>query len=85
MTTLVRRSPDTVDTVLLKELANRVEAADADSRVEVINAMTSRPLGEVPRCTSDDTNIMAFTGCRNTRNLHLTEDLGPSATRLPLG
>ena len=43
MTTLVRRSPDTVDTVLLKELANRVEAADADSRVEVINAMTGRP------------------------------------------
>jgi succinate-semialdehyde dehydrogenase/glutarate-semialdehyde dehydrogenase len=54
MTTLVRRSPDTVDTVLLKELANRVEAADADSRVEVINAMTGRPLGDVPRCTSDD-------------------------------
>jgi hypothetical protein len=45
----LRRSPDTVDTVLLKELANRVEAADADSRVEVINAMTGHPLGEVRR------------------------------------
>jgi len=48
------RSPDTVDTVLLKELANRVEAADAGSHVEVINAMTGRPLGDVPRCTVDD-------------------------------
>jgi succinate-semialdehyde dehydrogenase/glutarate-semialdehyde dehydrogenase len=54
MTTIAGRSPDTVDTVLLKELANRVEAADADSRVEVSNAMTGRPLEEVPRCTSDD-------------------------------
>jgi succinate-semialdehyde dehydrogenase/glutarate-semialdehyde dehydrogenase len=36
------------------ELASRVEAADVDSRVEVTNAMTGRPLGEVPRCTSDD-------------------------------
>jgi succinate-semialdehyde dehydrogenase / glutarate-semialdehyde dehydrogenase len=54
MTTLAGRSADTVDTVLLKELANRVEAADADCRVEVINAMTGRPLGDVPRCTSDD-------------------------------
>jgi len=34
MTTLGGRSPDTVDTVLLKELADRVEAADADSRVK---------------------------------------------------
>jgi succinate-semialdehyde dehydrogenase/glutarate-semialdehyde dehydrogenase len=54
MTAIAGRSPDTVDTVLLKELANRVEAADTDSRVEVGNAMTGRPLGEVPRCTSDD-------------------------------
>jgi len=48
------RSPESVDTVLLKELANRVEAADAGSHVEVINAMTGRPLGDVPRCTVDD-------------------------------
>ena len=48
------RSPETLDTVLLKELANRVEAADAGSHVEVINAMTGRPLGDVPRCTVDD-------------------------------
>jgi succinate-semialdehyde dehydrogenase / glutarate-semialdehyde dehydrogenase len=41
-------------TFLLKELASRVEAADAGSRLEVINAMTGRPLGDVPRCTSDD-------------------------------
>jgi succinate-semialdehyde dehydrogenase/glutarate-semialdehyde dehydrogenase len=54
MTTIAGRSPDAVDTVLLKELANRVEAADADSRVEVSNAMTGRPLEEVLRCTSDD-------------------------------
>ncbi|HSS23842.1 MAG TPA: succinic semialdehyde dehydrogenase [Mycobacterium sp.] len=54
MTTLSRRSPDTVDTVLLKELADRVEAAGVDSRVEVTNAMTGRPVGDVPRCTSDD-------------------------------
>jgi succinate-semialdehyde dehydrogenase/glutarate-semialdehyde dehydrogenase len=54
MTTLDGRSPDIVDTVLLKELGSRVEAADADSRLEVTNAMTGRPLGDVPRCTSDD-------------------------------
>jgi succinate-semialdehyde dehydrogenase/glutarate-semialdehyde dehydrogenase len=42
------------DTVLLKELASRVKAAGADSRLEVTNAMTGRPLGDVPRCTSDD-------------------------------
>jgi succinate-semialdehyde dehydrogenase / glutarate-semialdehyde dehydrogenase len=54
MTKIAGRSPDTVDTVLLKELANRVEAADRGSCVEVGNAMTGRPLGEVPRCTSDD-------------------------------
>jgi succinate-semialdehyde dehydrogenase/glutarate-semialdehyde dehydrogenase len=54
MKTIAGRSPDTVDTVLLKELANRVEAGDADSSVEVGNAMTGRPLGEVPRCTGDD-------------------------------
>jgi succinate-semialdehyde dehydrogenase / glutarate-semialdehyde dehydrogenase len=41
-------------TFLLKELACRVEAADAGSRLEVSNAMTGRPLGDVPRCTSDD-------------------------------
>lgn len=54
MTTLGGRSADTVDTVLLKELANRVKAGDADSRVEVTNAMTGRALADVPRCTSDD-------------------------------
>jgi succinate-semialdehyde dehydrogenase / glutarate-semialdehyde dehydrogenase len=42
------------NTVLLKELASRVEAADADSRLEVTNAMTGEPLGDVPRCTTDD-------------------------------
>jgi succinate-semialdehyde dehydrogenase / glutarate-semialdehyde dehydrogenase len=41
-------------TFFLKELASRVEAADAGSRLEVSNAMTGRPLGDVPRCTSDD-------------------------------
>jgi succinate-semialdehyde dehydrogenase / glutarate-semialdehyde dehydrogenase len=40
--------------VLLKELASRVETADEASRLEVTNAMTGRPLGDVPRCTSDD-------------------------------
>jgi succinate-semialdehyde dehydrogenase/glutarate-semialdehyde dehydrogenase len=54
MTAFDGRSPDTVDTVLLKELASRVEAAHADSGVEVFNAMTGRPLGDVPRCTSAD-------------------------------
>ena len=54
MSTLDGRSANTADDVLLKELASRVEAADVDSRVEVTNAMTGRPLGEVPRCTSDD-------------------------------
>lgn len=54
MTASDGRSPDTVDTVLLKELASRVEAAHADSGVEVFNAMTGRPLGDVPRCTSAD-------------------------------
>jgi succinate-semialdehyde dehydrogenase/glutarate-semialdehyde dehydrogenase len=54
MTKIDGRSPDTVDTVLLKELANRVEAANPDSCVVVTNAMTGRPLGEVPRCTGDD-------------------------------
>ncbi len=41
------------DTVLLKELASRVESA-ADSRLEVTNAMTGQSLGDVPRCTADD-------------------------------
>jgi succinate-semialdehyde dehydrogenase/glutarate-semialdehyde dehydrogenase len=54
MTKIAGRSPYTVDTLLLKELSNRVEASDADRCVEVANAMTGRPLGEVPRCTSDD-------------------------------
>jgi succinate-semialdehyde dehydrogenase/glutarate-semialdehyde dehydrogenase len=54
MTTITGRSPETVDTVLLKELADRVVAADADSRLEVSNAMTGRRLGDVPRCTPDD-------------------------------
>lgn len=40
-------------TVLIKELASRVESA-ADSRLEVTNAMTGQPLGDVPRCTTDD-------------------------------
>lgn len=54
MTALAGRSPDTVDLLLLKELAHRVKAADADSRLEVTNAMTGQPLGDVPRCTPDD-------------------------------
>jgi succinate-semialdehyde dehydrogenase/glutarate-semialdehyde dehydrogenase len=41
-------------TALIKELASRVDAAEAGSRVEVTNAMTGRLLGDVPRCTSDD-------------------------------
>jgi succinate-semialdehyde dehydrogenase / glutarate-semialdehyde dehydrogenase len=41
-------------TFLLKELASRVDAADAASHLEVINAMTGRRLGDVPRCTSAD-------------------------------
>lgn len=40
-------------TALIKELASRVESA-ADSRLEVTNAMTGQPLGDVPRCTTDD-------------------------------
>jgi len=59
MTAFDGRSPDTVDTVLLKELASRVEAAHADSGVEVFNAMTGRPLGDVPRCTSADVTAAA--------------------------
>jgi delta 1-pyrroline-5-carboxylate dehydrogenase len=42
------------NTVLLKELASGVEAADGASRLEVTNAMTGRPLGDVPRCASGD-------------------------------
>ncbi|MCV7402572.1 succinate-semialdehyde dehydrogenase (NADP(+)) [Mycobacterium fragae] len=42
------------NTVFLKELASQVEAADAPSRLEVTNAMTGQPLGDVPRCTPDD-------------------------------
>jgi len=42
------------DSVLLKELASQVEAADTASRVEVINAMTGQSLGDVARCTADD-------------------------------
>jgi succinate-semialdehyde dehydrogenase / glutarate-semialdehyde dehydrogenase len=54
MTEFDGRSPDTVNTVLLKELASRVQSTEAGSRVEVTNAMTGRSLGDVPRCTSDD-------------------------------
>jgi hypothetical protein len=46
MTAFDGRSPDTVDTVLLKELASRVQSTDAGSRVEVTNAMTGRSLGD---------------------------------------
>ena len=45
------------NTVLLKELASRVEVADGASRLEVTNAMTGQPLGDVPRCTPD--NVVA--------------------------
>jgi succinate-semialdehyde dehydrogenase / glutarate-semialdehyde dehydrogenase len=41
-------------TLLLKELASRVESADSGSRLEVTNAMTGQSLGDVPRCTSAD-------------------------------
>jgi succinate-semialdehyde dehydrogenase / glutarate-semialdehyde dehydrogenase len=41
-------------TFLLKELGGRVESADGGSRLEVTNAMTGRPLGDVPRCTGAD-------------------------------
>ena len=54
MTAFDGRSPDTVDTVLLKELASRVEASHADSRIKVFNAMSGRPFGNVPRCTRAD-------------------------------
>jgi succinate-semialdehyde dehydrogenase/glutarate-semialdehyde dehydrogenase len=56
MSTLDRRGTTSLqgNTVLLKELASRVEAADAGSRLEVSNAMTGHLLGDVPRCTADD-------------------------------
>jgi succinate-semialdehyde dehydrogenase / glutarate-semialdehyde dehydrogenase len=54
MTTLAARSAGGVDSAFLKELASRVQAIDADSRLEVLNPMTGRPLGDVPRCTSAD-------------------------------
>jgi succinate-semialdehyde dehydrogenase / glutarate-semialdehyde dehydrogenase len=41
-------------TLLLKELASRVESADSGSRLEVTNAMTGQSLGDVPRCSSAD-------------------------------
>ena len=39
-----------------------MEAAHADSGVEVFNAMTGRPLGDVPRCTSADVAASAERG-----------------------
>ncbi|ORV64208.1 succinate-semialdehyde dehydrogenase [Mycobacterium gastri] len=39
---------------MLQELADLVTAAAAGYRLEVGNAMTGRPLGDVPRCTVDD-------------------------------
>lgn len=59
MTGLPGRSPDTVDTLLLKELASQVESGDAGSRLEITNAMTGHPLGDVPRCTTDDVSAAA--------------------------
>lgn len=44
---------------LVGELAARVDARDPDSRLEVTNAMTGRPLGSLPRCTSDDVSAAA--------------------------
>ncbi|MCV7258529.1 succinic semialdehyde dehydrogenase [Mycobacterium shimoidei] len=49
-------------TVLLDELAGRVDAANPDSRLEVTNAMTGQLLGSVPRCTSDDVIAAAERG-----------------------
>lgn len=43
-----------MSTVLVKELASLVQAGDGASRLEVTNAMTGQPLGDVPRCTVDD-------------------------------
>ncbi|MFC9473052.1 succinic semialdehyde dehydrogenase [Nocardia sp. NPDC056952] len=54
MTTTESRVPDTVGSARLRALSSRVQAADPESRIEVINSMTGRPLGEVPRCTGDD-------------------------------
>lgn len=45
---------DTERSAVFNELGVRVAAGDPDSRFEVTNAMTGRPLGTVPRCTSED-------------------------------
>jgi hypothetical protein len=47
MTTMTATQRD----ALFEELAGRVQAGDPTSRLEVINAMTGRPLGTVPHCT----------------------------------
>jgi succinate-semialdehyde dehydrogenase / glutarate-semialdehyde dehydrogenase len=54
MTTL--QSPDSGTRLggLLNELARRVQASDASRRREITDAMTGRPLAEVPHCTADD-------------------------------
>ncbi|TSE01096.1 succinate-semialdehyde dehydrogenase (NADP(+)) [Skermania sp. ID1734] len=54
MTALHGRARDTVGTVDLHELTARVVAANPDSRIEVLDAMTGTRLGDTPRCTPED-------------------------------
>ena len=42
------------NTVVLQDLTRRVVAADPDSRLEVLDAMTGTPMGDTPRCAPDD-------------------------------
>ncbi|MBO0680388.1 succinate-semialdehyde dehydrogenase (NADP(+)) [Mycolicibacterium sp. S2-37] len=39
---------------LLAELPRRVQAADPGRHRDIVDAMTGRPLGQVPHCTADD-------------------------------
>src|SRR5690606_22398989 len=54
MTTTGHRAPELAGNLRLRELTARVQAADPDSRIEVLNSMTGHPLGEVPRCSPED-------------------------------
>jgi succinate-semialdehyde dehydrogenase / glutarate-semialdehyde dehydrogenase len=42
-----------IDAAFLDDLASRVESAE-DSRLEILNSMTGRRLGDVPRCSAAD-------------------------------
>jgi succinate-semialdehyde dehydrogenase/glutarate-semialdehyde dehydrogenase len=54
MTTLQGSDHSTRLAPLLTDLSGRIQPADASRQREITDAMTGRPLGQVPHCTADD-------------------------------